>query len=506
MGNAMSERGMGLAGHHRRHRRNGSLMLAFRPAALAVLISATAGCTFRPQVTGMAVEYNEFVAEATNRQTVINILRARSREPLHFTSFSKVLGTARFEGTAGLDIAANGNGGEQTRPAGGGAFATSRRTLAATNWTPKLGVKVNSGTDFEIGINATDDFWKGITAPVSPATIVHLLRQEWPRDLISYLFIQRIEFAGRITDPSGKLVATVPLSRFINAPDNEATVDPFTSLIRCRTLYYSLSETARRDLPIGAVSDLSGVATEVLPRMSPTAPPAPGYNVAIPGRSEFTIALSERRDGSGEGGRNEDCVKLERTLRDEFSRALERRQIKLPQPSQPATGTKSPSVAPTADDPFPGATNYLAAEASATSPSGAGFTAAGYFRGLVPDGYKTELLIDVSLRSVEGMIYYLGEYVRESNKRPLAWGRCADGSYGECIPLIVIKPAEAAGDLEPFISVDHKGEGYIVPSSGENIRVDGGYSSLVIALVQQMLNLYRSAKDLPSTPLVRVIN
>lgn len=484
----------------------GLCMPAFRLIALAMLMSATAGCTFRPQVTGMAIEYNEFVAEATNRQTVVNILRARSREPLHFTSFSKVLGTARIEGTAGVDIAANGNGGEQLPQAGGGAFATSKRTLGATNWTPKLGVKVNSGTDFEIGINATDDFWKGITAPVSPATIVHLLRQEWPRDLISYLFIQRIDFAGRITDPSGRVVATVPLSRLINAPDNESTVDPFTSLIRCRTLYYSLSETARRDVPIGAVSDLSGVATEVLPRLSPTAPPPSGYNVAIPGRSEFAIALSENAE-AGAGARNEDCVKLEQRLREEFTQALGRRQIKLPQPVAPASPKAAGAAGgPTGEDPFPGAANYLAAPASAASPSGAGFTAAGYFRGLVPEGYKTELVIDVSLRSVEGMIYYLGEYVRESNKRPMASGRCADGSYGECIPLIVLKPAGAAGDIDPFISVDYKGERYVVPSSGENIRADGGYSSLVIALVQQMLNLYRSSKDLPSTPLVRVIN
>ena len=481
-------------------------MSAFRTIALLVLMSATAGCTFQPQVTGMAVEYNEFVAEATNRQTVINILRARSREPLHFTSFSKVLGTARIEGTVGLDIAANGNGGEQLPQAGGGTFATSRRTLGATNWTPKLGIKVNSGTDFEIGINATDDFWKGITAPVSPATIVHLLRQDWPRDLISYLFIQRIEFAGRITDSGGKVVATLPLSRFVNAPDNETTVDPFTSLMRCRTLDYSLSETARRDLPIAAVSDLSGVATDVLPRMSPAAPPAAGYNVAIPGRSEFTIALSERRSREfGKTGPNEDCVRLERTLREAFVNEVERRGLNLPGPSQPGAGTKP---APGADsDSIPGVPNYLLApNAAATPSSGAGFTATGYFRDLVPAGYKTELLIDVSLRSVEGLIYYLGEYVRESNKRPMAWGRCADGSYGECIPLIVVKRDDATDGIDPFISVDYKGERYIVPSSGENIRSEGGHSSQVIGLVQTMLNLYRSSKDLPSTPLVRVIN
>jgi hypothetical protein len=112
----------------------------------------------------------------------------------------------------------------------------------------------------------------------------------------------------------------------------------------------------------------------------------------------------------------------------------------------------------------------------------------------------------VSLRSVEGLIFYLGEYVRKENKRPLAWGRCEDGQYRPCIPLIVIKPAEEARGTEPFISVDYKGTRYVVPLSGEDIRTGAGFSSQVIGLVQTMLNLHRSSKDLPSTPLVRVIN
>jgi hypothetical protein len=452
-------------------------MPAVRTTALAIMALATTGCAFRSQVSGMAVEYNEFVAEATNRQTVINILRARSREPLHFTSFSKVLGTARIEGTAGLDLAANGNGGEQLPQ--GGAFSTSRRTLGATNWTPKLGVKINSGTDFEIGINATDDFWKGITTPVSPATIVHLLRQDWPRDLISYLFIQRVEFAGRITDPAGKVVATLPLGFFRNAPDNEPSVDPFTSLIRCRTLDYSLSDASP--------GEAAGEA---------------------PSSGKFAIALSERRSQDfGKTGRNEDCVALERSLREAFAQELERRGLNLLETDQPETGANAAN-----QDPFRGTANYLAGPRElasggmASPPNGAGFTASGYFRDLVPEGYKTELLIDVSLRSVEQLIYFLGEYVRTSNKRPMIWGRCADGSYGECIPLLVIKPADEAGGVAPFITVDYRGERYIVPSTGEDIRAQGGLSSQVIGLVQTMLNLHRSSKDLPSTPLVRVIN
>ena len=60
------------------------------------------GCAFRTQATGMAVDYNDFVAQTTNRQTVLNILRAREREPMHFTSFSEVFGQIRGQGTASL--------------------------------------------------------------------------------------------------------------------------------------------------------------------------------------------------------------------------------------------------------------------------------------------------------------------------------------------------------------------------------------------------------------------
>ena len=440
-------------------------MAAIRSVMLSLLMCTSAGCAFRPQVSGMAVEYNEFVAEATNRQTVVNILRARSREPLHFTSFSKVLGTARVEGSAGLDLAANGNGGEQLPGAGG--FATSRRTLGATNWTPRLGVRINSGTDFEIGINATDDFWKGITTPVAPATIVHLLRQGWERDLISYLFIHKIEFAGRITDPSGKVVATLPVGNLRNSPDYEYTIPPFTNLIKCRTLYYALSET--------------------------------------PERSEYAITFSENVEVQA-SVRREACAGFEQGLRDEFKKALQAQDIRLAERGK-SDASDLPS-APNAD-PFRGRVNYVAsgpADPGATSPNGAGFTATDYFQDLVPPGYRTDLLIDVSLRSVEGMINYLGESVRTENERPLAYGRCEDGQYRQCIPLIVIRPAAEAGNVESFIEVDYKGRRYVVPVSGEDIRTGAGFSSQVIGLVQTMLNLHRSAEDLPSTPLVRVIN
>jgi hypothetical protein len=47
---------------------------------------------------------------------------------------------------------------------------------------------------------------------------------------------------------------------------------------------------------------------------------------------------------------------------------------------------------------------------------------------------------------------------------------------------------------------------YGVPLSGARLSAEAGRSSQTVDLVQQLLNLNRTSKDLPTTPLVRVAN
>jgi hypothetical protein len=167
----------------------------------------------------MAVDYNDFVAQTTNRQTVLNILRAREREPMHFTSFAEVFGQIRGTGSASLGAAFNGDSGARTGTdtlvtnAGPNGVVTGTAetvtdtvtdNIGATNFTPSIGLQVTTGTDFKVAANTTDEFYKGILNPVSPATVIHYLRQGFPPDLMSHLLIGRLEFSAVITRPDGK--------------------------------------------------------------------------------------------------------------------------------------------------------------------------------------------------------------------------------------------------------------------------------------------------------------
>jgi len=481
----------------------------------------------------MAIEYNEFVAQATNRQTAINILRAKVREPLHFTSFSNVSGTAKIEGNLGLSTAANGQGREVVTD-GTGALSSTKRIVGATNWTPSLSVKVNSGTDFQIGINATDDFWKGIMTPVTPATLVYYLRQGWRADLLSYLFIERLDYSAVVTAPDGTKT-TVPLWAVVNSPSmptSSGDAPTYLEAIRCRTLAYGLSDATETRLPVDKVSSLSAIAADVLGHVEAAPGVTSKYVVKTTNKAEFELAMSKRT------GDENACTRVYRTLQDTFHKWL--KQNPLPPAPQSAMVVGNATQAGTSSAPESndeqlidalksqllfGRTSFVQRgdrkeDDKISSTSGAAFWAKKFFS--VPKGYQADLSIDTSLRSTEGLIYYLGEYVREGSNAPKLYGPCVNGSVNNkspgaqpetqpaesdyCIPILVIDQSDKGDRKEGFIEIDFEGHHYVVPSSGERIGQEAGYSSEVITLVQQMLNLNRSAKDLPSTPLVRVIN
>ncbi len=468
-------------------------------ASAAMLAS---GCAFRPQVAGMAIEYNEFVAQATNRQTAINILRARDREPLHFTSFTKVLGQARVEGAAELGSAINGNSEEGLPTATG--FNTTKKVLGATNWTPKLSVKVNSGTDFEIAINATDDFWKGIVGPVAPSTLVYYLNQDWPADLLSHLFISRIELIGTIndtTDPARRFEPIV-LETIYNMPDEKTKVDRFSQVLKCRQLSYKLDPKPGRKLPIAQLDDLSGVEADTLSKLrepdaaaGTKAATLPAFEYPISDKNEFRIALSPQLNDTV-------CAGIEAKLMRQFATDVPKGLVATNPAKAAPQGMRAHARLALSGSTL--TTGDLSSRDTAVSNAGAAFNYPNYFSEKLAPGLKGDLSIAITLRSIEGVIYYLGQYLRHPDTSPKLEDPSCPREEPYCLPIIQLSADDSAKD--PFVTVEFKGKRYVIPSSGADLNATAGRSSQVVTLVQQMLNLHRSAKDLPSTPLVRVLN
>lgn len=483
----------------------------FLPVVLGVALLCS-GCAFRRQAAGMAIEHNDFVAQTTNRQTVLNILRAREREPMHFTSFANIAGKVQAQGVLGLSTGVGGNFGSLGRtdtntansgPTGAPTSSTVTDTVVntlnrgATNWTPQASITVNTGTDFQVAANASEEFYRGILGPLSSGIIIHYLRQGFPADLLSHLVIGRLEFYARIAAP-GQEPVTVRLGEIRNSPDDARSAALFGAAMRCRQLAYEAKPVPASSLTVPLAS-LSGVAPEVLARLTAVSGPdgAISYQLATPARNDFSLVLARPERA--------DCAATDALLAQWF-----REHAPAGTPLAAETSDSGAVAHPytLSSDQTPQSTS--AQSGTAERAISEGITGAGgltvsnrrYFNHLLSGGYETELVVEITIRSVEGILYYLGEYVRDVDTSPMLWG----ANCGYCIPIIRIRPASEIGASDRFIDVNYRGRLYAVPIAGAHINDVSGRSSQVISLVQQLLNLHRSSRDLPFTPLLRVAN
>ena len=462
----------------------------------------------------MAVDYNEFIAQTTNRQTALNILRAREREPMHFTSFGDVVGQIKGAISPGVGIALNGDTASRTNTdtlvtnagATGATTGTALTdtltrvaTVGATNITPSIGVQVTTGTDFKVAANTTDEFYKGILNPIPAATVVHYLRQGFPADLLSYLLIGRLEFSALVTRPDGKQ-ELIPLKTLNNTPDEPAASAEFTAAIRCRRLDYEMKRSDGSSIPITNLASLAPMSPDVLKRLRAKTN-ADGnviYELVTPPQNEFTLLLSEPVET--------ECVSTRTMLAQVFESKAAARNLGQASPENAATSANIQALA----EPLRGTAEMRPGEGLAGAErdnlGGSGevnFSSKDYFTRQLPRGHRGDLVIDLTLRSVEGVLYYLGEYVRYPQFSPKLAG---PPPCGYCLPIIRIEPASRIPRSMRFVEVTYRGTRYAVPLAGNTLNAEAGRSSQTIGLVQQLLNLNRSAKDLPTTPLVRVLN
>lgn len=460
----------------------------------------------------MAIEHNDFVALTTNRQTVLNILRAREREPMHFTSFSNVAGKVQGTGQLGWNTAIGGDGGSLARtdttaattgPTGAltqtvdTATVVDTLTRGATNWTPSAQLSVTTGTDFQIAVNASEEFYRGILGPLSPGIIVHYLRQGFPPDLLGHLVLRRLAFQAQITDSKGKDVATVPLGEFNNSPDEEGEADKFAGVLKCWRLGYEMQKSDPVRIPAPEIRELSGLNPDVVSRLRSVKGPddAVRYEIEVkPGKSDLALAL-EPIDRPGCGTRDQFRGEVANWVR---GQGLVGRARTVSVEMDKNAGPRLVSSI-SADD----------REAVSQGIGGSGtekaIGGAPYLEQELPPGYKVIVEIDMTIRSVEGILYYLGEYVRNPGS-PRLYDAEACASVNYCLPIISVVPASEIPTGKRLVDVLYRGRRYAVPLTGAKLSAESGRSSQTISLVQQLLNLHRSSKDLPFTPLLRVQN
>jgi hypothetical protein len=146
--------------------------------------------------------------------------------------------------------------------------------------------------------------------------------------------------------------------------------------------------------------------------------------------------------------------------------------------------------------------------------------AAGKIRATLPDSTTLTLV----LRSPEGLVYYLGELMRVANANrkddfPKVPYFCLQGHSQ---PLFVARPAGSDRCIESLLEADAGRGRFSIPAPGQSselaeckegeirfemaTKCEPGRSMQALRLLSQLMSLQKSAKDLPSTAVVRVIN
>lgn len=502
---------------------------------ILILVLALGGCAFRGPAVRMAVDHNDFVAQTTNQQTVLNILRASYREPMHFTSFSQVRGTVDVNAGAGLDYTnpPNSNGTEITEEMPGVDQPISKITekvtgsLVGNTWKPNLSVGVSTGTSFDIVINADEAFYRGIMSPLSPETVVFYLRQGIDGELLSHLMIGSIRFYADIScivdETTGGCVYDTPkpgekpktfnqiieLTKLTNAPDEEDYFKAFKDALACRVVDYELVKKQVTGLPISNLSQLSNIDKTVLDKVdyADTNPMVPALKYSKKNDKAFELTLSAPR--------REDMCELQRsTLENKFEVLLDpedqaHSNHNFGQPHKIFKKTKSRSERSPNRYKFSTSPTRQTDLREGKEGRSASFEEDSFFNHLIDTNfYKATLVVDVNFRSVEGILYYLGEYIRVKGQedRTERYIQATENGSPLAVPILRVVETKDLENMQPFVSVTYRDKEYSVPLSGQRLTSQSGRSSQVIAIVQQLLNLHRSSKALPTTGLVRLAN
>lgn len=404
---------------------------------LAVL--ALSGCAFPGQLQQIAVEQNQVVANTADSLTLLNILRASEGRPLHFTSISRISGNVDFGVTGAVGAGIEISGG------------------SAASLSPAAGAAISSNPNFDLTIHDSQEFQRGIMQPIAPEIISYYLRTGWRSDLLTYLLVERIDFIAEgdtVIDgrafKDGEVVSSLE-----NDPADPAAVQQFRAFVACYTL--SSSQRPGDSLPLKKFSEMQPVGMSDLALLD-------GAKLDLgkgPGSSTATDDWVVRKQAGGQAvglTRTQGAGCAGQTVAVRGGGSIKAR-------IDPAVATIDPRKTKTVDV-------LIEGRAAPVKSS-----------------------IDITFRSVDGVIYFLGEYARASRDGRTIYE--IPNSAAGLEPLLLIAPGRGG---RHDLSAELSGAAWHVPA---DCRCR---SFQVIALIEQLFNLHKSGSAVPLSTAVRVVN
>lgn len=434
---------------------------------------ALSGCGTDVHVADELTTFNEAQQKGTAQLILLNILRARERQPLAYSHFDVLRGGISASGTAGLAV-----------PFGAGAAAFTNSLATGIGVTPGISQDVKPQDD--------QDFYRGILTPLSAETWALYQDQDWDPDLLFHLFVEDIKLtqddfdtvvhatadlcrehagvsgvANACSDlartnaaigglggcaPDTYLVNGQPLLKLMNDPGDHCRQFQYDALTQSLTIlgFHIAEETSKAD---------------VGPAMAATSFKDTQWPFALKGSNvEIT----------GSGGTYQF-----KTVSKSFAVVLS---------NMPCPASANVALA---------ATSELGADIRQMAKEDKAFVAA---HG-APQGceHRTLLQIGITTRSPDGMLYYMGEVARA--QLPLDPAKTSStvmlrGDDGKQTALLVLSADDIA---DPAVRVTYRGVTYSVPRKGNHVTMQA------FELLEQVFALYNRASSAPSTTAVTVV-
>ncbi len=445
-------------------------------AVLGALLLA--GCSLSDVISRHALDYNDSLETAANTQLVRNILRARDRQPLYFSSVPQIRGALG----SGLQL--------------GGVipFGNQPQNFAAVIPHGFL----TSQPSFDVAALDTQEFARGIQQPVDPEVVQFLLDRGLPQQLVLYLLVARIH------EPEGRTVtndprARSPASSFASSEECRGRggrrfgegCDPFQVWVEQRSVGRRLFfNTYIRMTPVsGPLTNVQAGQGEFIAAMQNQGLVTRRENGALRiwrPATQFVLCSEPLRGARSTADANMMGGGAAASLRPRLEAAV--------QPTRSGTQTVEEGVPP--DD----LCTRREVFASDFGPEGP------------PGRPQPNRIPGVQIRSVQEVIGFLGNILNRPDRgadfrflvplRPDYLERgiepCIAGTSLACPSLFQLREQR---DAPIFLTVQHDGETLHIARFDE--AQDQSTQSL--ALVDLLLNLYKSASSIPTTRAVQTL-
>jgi hypothetical protein len=406
-----------------------------RRAAALVFAALTAACSLGQTVGRHSIAYNTSVENATDAVLVMNVLRARDRAPLHFSTIGGIHGAFSLFAGVGTDLSSVRSGLE---PA----------VLAGTS------------PSFDVAPLDRQDFARGLLRPLEPGLFRLLSDRGLPDQLLLHLLVSRFDEGA-----SGRSI--------VNDPNDRYALDPAARATCAEAAAAAQPPCDRFQAVVDSLTRHGRLLFNGYTRLVPHGPRLTRVQAADPqilaAAREPGMAL--RPDGPG--------WRLYRFTE----------QIVICIPSPPGVVPRYTALALDRESP----------QVSALPQAGDPCTADEIADAPTPAGSGTSGGLSWYLRSVDEILTYLGAVQRrEEEGVPYRINVGLDVARNAAPRLFRLWPEPPA---KPRFSVEYRGSRWYVAEHdpAQDLTLS------VLALTTQLLNLQKSADEIPSSRTLRLV-